>query len=390
MINRFITSRILSDLSFFPIVAITGPRQVGKTTLAKWLQGQIAKPSLYLDLELETDYIRLQDAETYLKSHQDKCVIIDEVQRMPQLFPLLRALVDQQRIPARFILLGSASPDLIRNSSEALTGRIAYVELTPFSLLEVHPEYSLQEHWYKGGFPVALTAPSSQNTARRLTNYITTFVERDLRMLGYQITPPVISRLLSMLTSIQGNLLNASDLARSMGVTHPTIKHYLDLLEGAYVISRLPPYFTNIGKRLVKSPKMYIRDSGILHQVARISSFEHLQGHILVGASWESYVIEQIRRVAGEGWEFYFYRTQVGAEADLVLFTPQGQMVCLEIKYSNAPQLSRGFYQTIEDLQPSFKYVLIPQGESYQKTQGITVCNLLDFLSEELPKLTEA
>lgn len=387
MIARRLSSQILLDLDFFPIIAITGPRQVGKTTLAKWLQGQLAKPSLYLDLELESDYARLQDAETYLSGHQDKCVIIDEVQRMPRLFPLLRALVDQDRVPARFILLGSAAPELIRDSSETLTGRIAYSELTPFSLPEVYPEYTLQEHWYKGGYPLALTTPSGQVAARWLSNYITTFVERDLRTLGYQVTPQTISRLLSMLASMQGGLLNASDLARSMGVTHPTIKHYLDLLEGAYVISRLPPYFTNVGKRLVKSPKVYIRDSGILHRLARIGNFELLQGHILIGASWEGYVIEQIRRVAGEGWDFYFYRTQVGAEADLVLFTPEGKMACIEIKLSNASQLSRGFHQTLADLKPDFKYVVIPEGEGYRKADGIQVMNLLDFLKVELARI---
>lgn len=390
MISRHLSSRILTDLQFFTIVAITGPRQVGKTTLAKWLQGQLAKPSVYLDLELESDLARLQDAETYLMGHQDKYVIIDEVQRMPRLFPLLRALVDQSREPGRFMLLGSASPELLRHSSEALTGRIVYNELTPLSLPEVHPAHPMREHWYQGGYPIALTTPSGQHAARWLSNYVTTFVERDLRTLGYQVTPPTVSRLLSMLASMQGGLLNASDLACSMGVKHPTVKHYLDLLEGAYLISRLPPYFINLGKRLVKSPKVYIRDSGVLHRLARIGSLEQLQGHILVGASWEGYVIEQIRRVAGEGWDFSFYRTQVGAEADLVIGTPGGRLACLEVEYSNAPRLSRGFYQSLEDLKPDFRYVIIPEGEGYRKADDIQVMNLLDFLLQELPRLADA
>lgn len=385
MIDRVIASRIKEDLGFFPIVSIIGPRQVGKTTLAKQLSNQLNKATLYLDLELDTDAQRLVDAQTYLQQHTDKCVIVDEIQRMPRLFPLLRALVDQQREPARFILLGSSSPDLIRDSSESLAGRISYIELMPFSWPEVMSVGSLAMHWLKGGFPEAFLAPRLPLTFRWLSNFVQTYIERDIRALGYELSGPVLTKLLSMIAHVNSSILNVSDLARSLGVSQPTVNRYLDLLEGSFIVRRLPPYFANVSKRLVKSPKLYLRDSGLLHQLAQVTDYDALLGHPVVGSSWEGYVIEQTRRVVGTDWSFYYYRTSAGAEIDLLLLAPNGKKVAVEIKLSNAPTVSKGFYQSIADIKPDFAFIVIPEGESYPKDDGIWVCNLTDFLTLRLP-----
>jgi uncharacterized protein len=385
MIERNLTSDITKALTYFPVVGIIGPRQVGKTTLAKQLISTLSIPSIYLDLELDEDVARLGNAQAYLQSHQDKCVVIDEIQLMPRLFALLRALIDQNRVPARFIILGSASPTLIRHSSETLAGRIAYNELTPLSLKEIEPRgISQNEHWFRGGFPNALLAPASDISAMWLRNFTNTFMEKDLRAMGYDISVQTMIKLYRMIAHIHGQLLNMSGLAASLGVTQPTVNKYLNLLEGGFLIHRLQPYFVNLGKRLVKTPKIYFRDTGILHQLAGISNFEGLQGNVLLGASWEGYVIEQIRRVVGDAWQFYFYRTQTGAETDVVLISPAGKMTCIEIKYSVAPSLSKGFYQSMEDLKPHFQYVIIPSGTPYFLNEQLKVCSLSDFLNHEL------
>ncbi|WP_421825686.1 ATP-binding protein [Larkinella sp.] len=387
MIYRQLTHRITQDLSFFPTLGLIGPRQVGKTTLAKSLEGKLNKPILYLDLELSTDQQKLTDAETYLKQHFDKCVVLDEIQRMPDLFPLLRALIDQKREPARYLLLGSASPELIRNSSESLAGRISYLELMPFSWPEVQSVSTLEMHWLKGGFPDAFTAPNLIFTFRWLANFVQTYLERDLRLLGYEISGSTLNKLLSMLAYVHSNVLNMSDLSRSLGVSQPTVNRYLDLLEGSFIIHRLPPYFSNVSKRLVKAPKLYVRDSGLLHQLAQVTNSEVLLGHPIVGASWEGYVIEQIRRTLQTGWEFYYYRTHAGAEIDLLLVAPNGKKVAIEIKFSNAPVVSKGFYVSIDDIKPDHVFVIIPSGESYPKSDGIWICNLTDFLVNRLPEI---
>ncbi|MEM6630735.1 MAG: ATP-binding protein [Bacteroidota bacterium] len=387
MIERTITSSLLGNLEFFPIVGIVGPRQVGKTTLAKSLQARLSFPSLYLDLELDSDLQKLKDAETFLSFHQEKCIIIDEIQREPELFALLRALVDQERRPARFIILGSASPTMIRKSSETLAGRIAYTELNPFSLLEISPEISMRQHWLRGGFPPPLLAKSERNSWIWLNNFIRTFIERDLRELGYDIPSQNFRRLLLMLSHIQGKLLNYSDLARALGLSAPTIRRYLDLLEGSFLIQRLQPYYINIGKRLVKSPKVYIRDTGILHELLQIRSEEALIGNIAIGGSWEGYVIEQIRRNLFQEPEMYFYRTHAGAELDLFMVLSNNTKVAIEIKSTNSPKLTKGFFETLSDLSPTHTFVIIPDGDPYPKDNGIKVVNLSHFIRVELPQL---
>ncbi len=388
VIERSLSKDILLGLSYFPVVGIVGPRQVGKTTLAKQLMPLIARPSVYLDLELDADVEKLKNAQAYLQSHQDKCVVIDEIQLMPRLFSLLRALVDQDRVPARFLILGSASPSLIRESPQTLAGRIAYSELAPLSLPEVETVgVGQSEHWFRGGFPDALLAPSAELSAIWLRNFANTFLEKDLKAMGYEISLQTMSKLYRMIAHIHGQLLNVSALSSSLGVTHPTVGKYLDLLEGGFLIHRLQPYYANLGKRLIKSPKIYFRDTGILHQLASIASFEDLLGNSLVGASWKGYAIEQIRRVTENKWQYYFYRTVVGAEVDLVLISPNGKMVCVEIKYSLTPSIPKGFYVSVADLKPDFQYVIIPGGEPYWLNGRLKVCSLSHFLNQEIREI---
>ena len=386
LIQRQITEQVLKNLTYFPVVGIVGPRQVGKTTLARILQKELGMPTLHLDLELDEDLYKLRNAQTYLQMNVDKCVIIDEIQRLPTVFPLLRALIDQDRRPARFIILGSASPEMVRQSSESLAGRIAYSELTPFSLLEAKEGgFDQSTHWFLGGFPDALMAPDATFSRTWLQNFVYTFMEKDIRLLGYDINIPTMDRLLTMLAHLHSTNLNVQDLSRSMGISTPTINKYLDLLEGGFLVRRLRPYFANVSKRLVKSPKIYLRDTGILHTLANIPSFDALYGHPFIGASWEGYVIEQIYRcVTFRTWQFYYYRTQVGAEIDLILISPSGKMTCVEIKNSNTPKLTSGFYNCIEDLKPQFQYVITPSSEMFVNTEGVTICSLYHFLTAEL------
>ena len=390
IIERQITKQVLKNLTYFPVVGIVGPRQVGKTTLAKILQQNLNTPSVHLDLELQEDLYKLDNPQAYLQMNAEKCIIIDEIQRLPSIFPLLRALIDQDRRPARFIILGSASPEMVRHSSESLAGRIAYSELTPFSLLEAQSGgFNQSQHWFLGGFPNALMAPDNDFAKTWLQNFIYTFMEKDIRLLGYDINIPTMDRLLKMLSHLHSSMLNVSDLSRSIGISVPTINKYLDLLEGGFLVRRLQPYFANVGKRLIKTPKIYLRDTGILHSLANISSFDALFGNPLIGASWEGYVIEQIYRcLEYRTWSFYYYRTQVGAEVDLVLISPSGKMTCIEIKSSNNPALSKGFYQSVADLKPHFQYIITPSSEKLINTEGVTICSLLHFLNVELTIIT--
>ncbi|MEN0051164.1 MAG: ATP-binding protein [Bacteroidota bacterium] len=387
MIKRLLTEKIFRDLEWSPIVGLVGSRQVGKTTLAKSLQSQLDKPSIYLDLELDTDRYKLQEAELYLTQHEDKCIIIDEVQILPELFALLRAIVDQKREAARFILLGSAAPHIVKLNTETLAGRIVYHELSPFSYSEIQDQLDWQLHWLRGGFPIALLARKEIIARKWMLDFVETFVHRDLARLGFTISSQNLRNLLSMLAHIHGDLLNVSKLSKSLGVSTPTVNKYLELLEGSFLIRRLSPYFHNIGKRLTKSPKIYIQDTGLLHHLLRIYDQDTLLGHPSLGGSWEGYVIEQIIREAPEFSDFYFYRTQAGAEIDLLMITPSGKKVVFEIKFSTTPKLTKGFYESSKDLAPDYSYVIIPSGETLEKENGVKVIALSDFLEKELERL---
>jgi uncharacterized protein len=387
MIQRAILPQIQEALTFFPVVGIIGPRQVGKTTLAKILEKTAHQPTLFLDLERDSDRQKLAEPEFFLQQYMDRCVIIDEIQNIPTLLPLLRWLIDQDRRPARFILTGSASPDIIKDNTETLAGRIAYFELMPLSLLEIFDIKPQNEHWYRGGFPDALLAPSLALSEMWLGNFIETFLQRDIRRIGYDITIPAMERLLKVLASISGNLLNIEDISRTLGINNATIKKYLDILEGSFFIRRLLPFYVNTTKRLVRSPKIYIRDTGLMHRLLGIRDFEQLQGSIWLGNSWETYVIEEIARVGGKAFEYSFYRTQAGAEVDLILRGSSGKLTVIEIKYSSNPVPSKGFYTAVSDLKPDFQYIIVPEGETWQRSETLKVSGLYWFLKHEIDKL---
>jgi uncharacterized protein len=317
----------------------------------------------------------------------DRCIIIDEIQNIPTLLPLIRWLVDQDRRPARFILTGSASPDIIKGSTETLAGRIAYFELMPFSLLEIGDVKPQIEHWFRGGFPDALLAPNTALSEMWLGNFIETFLQRDIRRIGYDITIPAMERLLKVLASTSGSLLNVDGLSNSLGISINTIKKYLDILEGSFLLRRLQPFYINTTKRLVRSPKIFIRDTGLLHRLIGIRDFEQLHGSMWLGNSWETYVIEEIARAGGKTFDYSFYRTQSGTEVDLVLRGPSGKLTMIEIKYSTNASPSKGFHSVAEDLKPDFKYIIVPEGDAWERSSSVIVCGLRWFLTNEMGKL---
>ena len=383
-LDRLLAKTLKERLKTVPAVAILGPRQVGKTTLAK----QLDQGFIYLDMENPRDTAKLLDAYSYLESLASTTVIIDEVQLMPELFSILRPLIDAKRTPGRFILLGSASPDLVRGVSETLAGRISYNELTTINLTELTIKINHNQHWFRGGFPNALLADSNELSKIWIDDFIKSYVERDLaKMFGVDLAPTLLRNFWSMLAHSNGNLFNAESFARSLGVSAPTVTRYLDYLEGGYLIRRLQPWFVNAKKRLVKSPKTYIRDTGILHRLLNIPSYEDLFGHPVVGSSWEGYVIEQIYQLKNQHTDLFFYRTQAGAECDLVIVQGIKPIACIEIKLSNSPSISKGFINCSQDLQPVYKYIITPQSDTYKTTNEIIVTNLANFLKEFLPKI---
>jgi len=376
MIERTLLTELPKLLTFFPVLGLLGLRQVGKTTLVKTLSTILPKPVLYLDLENLNDYVLLEkDPQWFLEQHEDKTVIIDEVQRMLSLFPLLRSLIDQKPEGGRFILLGSASPALLSKSSETLAGRIVYRELTPIRRDEAKA-VTMDEHWLRGGFPKALLAPDTDLWYDWQDSFIKTYVETDLRLLGLNASPLVIQKLLRMLTTIQGSSLNYSYLGNSMGLSGKTIQGYIDFLEHSFVIRRLPPYFVNVGKRLVKSPKLYFRDSGILHYLSNITEYDGLITNVIAGHSWEGYVIEQIIGRLEKNVQAYYYRTQNGAEIDLCLLKGNKMVASFEIKLSNNPSTTKGNTEAINDLGTVHNFIVTPSSNDYKANAHWQVCSL--------------
>jgi len=386
MIIRNKLTEITETLSFFPIVGIIGPRQVGKTTIAKELAKNIKKETIYIDLENPRDLAKLQDPVLYFEDNIDKCIILDEIQNTPYLFPILRSMVDLKREASRFIILGSASPDLIRNSSESLAGRIAYIELTPFNLTEINTQSNYNKLWLRGGYPDAFLAKKSEFVEQWHYNYIKTYIERDLPNLGLNTDKNILIKLLQMISHIQGDIINYNNLAKSLGLSSNTIKKYISFFESAFIVRLLQPYHTNIKKRLIKSPKIYIRDSGILHYLQNINEKEDLYGNPILGNSWEGFVIEQIIELLPNKYQYYFFRTHDGSECDLVITKSQKTIVSIEIKYSSSPKLTRGSFYAFSDLNAKENYVITPNSDNYQIKKNIRVCNLYDFLNNYIPK----
>ena len=388
MIERSLYKEILSLLRQFPVVAIVGARQVGKTTLAHQIAAVQKRPSLYLDLENPLDLRRLADPYTFLTDNKDKCIIIDEVQTIPSLFSVLRSVIDEDRRSGKFILLGSASPQLVKGVSESLAGRIAYRELSTINFTELPKKITRDRHWLRGGFPTPLLARTENMAAEWMNNFIRSYVERDLsHLFGVDLTSNIISRLLNMLSHVNGTTWNAEMISRSLGITAPTVNRYIDLLEGAFLVRRLPAFFFNTRKRLVKAPKIYIRDSGVLHRLSNVQNIISLKGHPVVGSSWEGYVVEQVKQMKPKNMDMYYYRTQAGAEYDVVLAKGVHPVACIEIKLSNAPTISKGNLQSIADLKTKKNFVVVPDIEDYKTKEGIVICNIASLLTKHISRL---
>lgn len=380
MIQRQLTHHLNRALEHSPAVALLGPRQVGKTTLA--LEVGERRNAIYIDLESEQDRAKLSQPELYLADHQDKLVILDEIHRLPGLFPVLRGLIDQGRRAGRkagqYLLLGSASLDLLKQSGETLAGRITYLELTAFQVLEVGPQ-SQEQLWIRGGYPESLLAADDARSLRWRQDFIRTYLERDIPQFGPRIAAETLRRFWVMLAHHQGGLLNTAQFARNLGVDAKTATSYLDLLVDLLLVRRLQPWHANLGKRLIKTPKVYVRDSGLVHALLMIPDKETLLSHPVVGQSWECFVIENLLAAAPEQVTGHFYRTSGGAEIDLLLVWPNGNKWAIEIKRSQSPKLERGFHAACDDLQPERKFVVYAGNERYRLSGDVEAISLSEL-----------
>ncbi len=387
MIERHAKRRILRGLAEAPAVALLGPRQVGKTTLARDIAADVPD-CLYLDLENPGDAARLADPMRYLDAQVGQLVILDEIQRMPGLFQVLRGQIDSRRRQGwrtgQFLLLGAASDALLRQSAESLAGRIIYDELPGLTVLEVGLGSAQQRLWVRGGFPDTFNAKSDVVSARWRFNFIRTYLERDIPQFGVRVPAPTLRRLWTMLGHYQGGLLNASELARSLAVSMPAVTRYIDLLVDLMLVRRLPPYFVNVGKRLVKAPKVYIRDSGVLHSLLGLRTHDDLLSHPVVGASWEGFSIENLLAAAPFGTDAYFYRTRAGAEIDLLLLLPNRELWAIEVKRSATPRIGKGFALAAEDVRATERFVVHSGDDSFPlnaNTLAIPLAALMERLA---------
>ena len=385
MIKRRLHARLRRLLEEYPAVALLGPRQVGKTTLAHEVAERV--DSVYLDLESPADRAKLADPTLYLADHENRLVVLDEVHRVPDLFQSLRGLIDrgrrQGRRAGRFLLLGSASMDLLRQSGETLAGRIAYLELNPFDILEV-PSNDHDKLWVRGGFPDSFLAANDGRSMDWRENFIRTYLERDVPQLGPRIPAETLRRFWVMLAHTQGGLLNAAALARGLGVDGKTIAKYLDLMVDLLLVRRLMPWHRNVGKRLVKSPKAYVRDSGVAHALLGLATKEDVLGHPVIGQSWEGFAIENLLSVAPERSDASFYRATGGAEIDLVLTLPGRKPWAIEIKRSLDPRPTKGFYSACKDVKPTARFVVYPGEERFAISREVEAISLADLAREIL------
>lgn len=379
LVKRNLEKTILEDLSYFPATAILGPRQCGKSTLAL----QIKKHHnnfLYLDLENLSDLNKLNDVELFFEHNREKLICIDEIQRKPDLFPQLRSLIDRDRRPGKLLLLGSASQGLLRQSSESLAGRISYNTLTPFTVSELAglQGFALNKLWERGGFPASYLAPDNKFSLRWRSNYIRTFFEQDIPQLGIKIPSNMLRRFFTLCAHMTGQVINFSKMGSVLGVSHHTIKKYMDLLSQTFIVRLLPPYYNNLKKRLIKSPKLYIRDSGLLHSLLNMDDMNGLMGHPAFGASWEAFALENILTELKE-WTGSYYRTSNGAEIDLIL--EKGlQKIAVEFKASSAPKISGRLEASLNDLGISEAWIIIPVSDCYDLRKNIHVSGLVEFI----------
>lgn len=379
-LKRHLENEVIELSRQFPAVVIIGSRQVGKTSLTLSIRNQVEEISHYLDLERPEDLATVSNLEAFAEANLDSLIILDEIQRKPELFPELRSIIDRHRHPGRFLLLGSASLDLIRDASESLAGRIAIVELPGLRYEEVKAVTTVQNHWVRGGFPNALLADDDRSSTRWRNFFLQIYFERDLPLLGATVSPVVMRRLFTMLAHTNGQVVNYSSLSRSLGIDTRTLKRYLDYLEQTFLVRRLPPYYANVGKRLVKSPKILVRDSGILHTLLLIPNYNALLSHPAVGGSWESYVTEQIITSLPDGYEAFFYRTHAGAEIDLLITRAGLPYRAVEVKRSSNPKLSRGFFTALSDLGDIRAFVVSPiTGRPIRLRDNITLIGIHDL-----------
>jgi len=384
MIPRRLLPALTTALAEVPAVALLGPRQSGKTTLA--LEVARTRPAVYLDLESEADRAKLSEAELYLAEHEDKLVILDEIQRTPRLFRSLRGIIDAGRRSGRgkgrFLVLGSASIDLLKQASESLAGRIRQLELAPLDAGEVGRD-RLDALWLRGGFPESLLADSDAASLRWRVDFIRTYLERDIPLLGPRIPAETLRRLWTMLAHQQGGLLNAAALARALALDGKTVASYLDLLVDLLLVRRLSSWHGNVRKRLVKSPKVYVRDSGLVHALLGIGDREALLAHPVAGGSWEGLAIESLIAAAPSGTEPYFFRTAAGAEIDLLLQMPgQRKPWAIEIKRGLAPQIERGFHLACDTVRPLRRRVVYGGVERFPIAEGVEAASLIDLCAE--------
>ena len=384
MLSRMQSKSVELALQREATVALNGPRQVGKTTLAHLIGD--TRPSIYIDLELEADRKKLTDPVQFLNFHQDKLVIIDEIHRVPYLFEALRGIIDESRRrgndSGRFLLLGSASIDLMRQS-ETLAGRISYVELTPINPLELDDRTSVRDLWIRGGLPKSLLADDERLSFERRSDYIRSYLERDMPMFSSRTPTETMRRLWTMLAHSQGSLLNASQLAGSLGCTSPTASSYVHLFADLLLVRRLQPFYRKVRKRLVKSPKTYVRDSGILHALLGIRTYDELLGHPVAGMSWEGFVIESLLSLAPRVVKPYFYRTVAGSEIDLILdFGGSRGIWAIEIKLGLAAKTTKGFAHALEDVQPNRAFVVCSGNDRYPKSRDVEVIGLMELCRE--------
>ncbi len=379
MLERWVINRLKKSIDHYPAVALLGVRQVGKTTLARVLAEDIK--SVYLDLEFPKDLVRLKDPTTFLESHSDKLIILDEIQHMPDIFLILRGLIDQNRRKGRnaghFLILGSASMDLLRQSSESLAGRISYIEMTGLNIMETgDSRKDIQNLWMWGGFPNSYLAEDNEMSIDWLENLIKTYLERDIPQLGFQIPAVRLRQLWTMLAHLQGETVNYSKLASNLEVDSKTVSNYIDILTDLLLVRRIEPWHANVKKRLIKSPRFYVRDSGILHRLLGIDSYNMLLSNPILGKSWEGFVVENIHSVKPRFAETYFYRTAVGAEVDLVIKMPNSEIWAVEIKFGVAPKLGKHFSQTCNDVGATHKFVVYGGDDEFPIGDNIRMISL--------------
>jgi uncharacterized protein len=377
--SRNLEAEILLHFNKISVTAIIGARQVGKSTLAKKILEKYTN-SIYLDLELEKNQRALTEPYLFFEQNKGKLICLDEIQLMPNIFKEMRGFIDEYP-KTKFLVLGSSSPELMRQSSETLAGRIFYYELTPLSWTEIKKDVDFKKYWFKGGFPKS-TLSTEIYAKEWLRNYIKTYLERDVLQFGYNISPQSLRRLWTMVANMNGQVLNYSNLAQSLGVTSPTVKNYIDILEHTFMVRRLQPYFTNTTKRIIKSPKIYIRDTGILHSLLNIENFNNLYTHPIYGFSWESIAIENIIQKY-KNYEAFYYRTSNGNEIDLLLIKGN-QKIAIEIKTSTAPNVTIGFWNSLETLKIKKAYVIAQTPISYPLKNNVMVYPLIDFLNKPI------